>query len=118
MKEITRRIQNADPESAEQILREYVNSRIANSIDACWSKFRTILRCTRAFREKQCASAYINHVDGVITIKGFTEYIDSVEKEINKIPTDCGFKAEVVDILYERIGNIKIDKRLLLRKDD
>ena len=44
--------------------------------------------------------------------------VSTILANINAIPTECGFKAEVIDILYLRLGNIKIDKRLLLKKED
>jgi hypothetical protein len=118
MKELINQIKSTDEDTSIALVRAYGDRRATFAIERCWTTFRSVLRATKSFREKQSAGYYLDHDDGVITMKAFVEYIDAIEKDIDKIPMDAGFKAEVIDILYLRLGNIRIDKRLLLKKGD
>lgn len=118
MKELLDKIRKSDYEMALALLKKHFAKAVEEAINRDWQMFRSMMRSANEYRHKQSASCYLNHEDGVVTMKGLTEYISAVENDINAIPTECGFKAEVIDILYLRLGNIKIDKRLLLKKDD
>lgn len=118
MEELLALIRRSDDNSALISLKKAFADAIEGAIKKDWDMFRSMMRAAKEYRHKQSAGYYLNHEDGVVTMKGFTEYITAVENDINKIPTECGFKAEVIDILYLRLGNIKIDKRLLLKKED
>ena len=118
MRELLDKIRRSDPDMALALLKEHFENAVKSAIDRDWAIFRKMMRSANEYRHKQSAGFYLQHEDGVVTMKGLTEYISAVENDINAIPTECGFKAEVIDILYLRLGNIKIDKRLLLKKED
>lgn len=112
-------IKNADEENATLALKEYGNRRVQYAIEESWKRSHRLLECAMHNREKRIKDHLIefNDEQSVINLINFTRFFSAVEDRIKKhMNTDNeelrDALVEINDYMYQKIGKLKLDRRL------
>lgn len=112
-------IQHADQENAEKAVIEYGNHRAAKAIDDSWRVFRKVLNRVNGKNKKKIKDHILNYEDsGAIDTLEFVKFIASVYDMLTldpdkHTPEVVDFASDVADYLNLKLGNIKVDRRMI-----
>ena len=110
----------SDKQTASKLVKEYGDLRVKNAIEEDWKYFRRILNRTMSNRTRRLKNHILNYdeIAGAIELKEFTKYYASIEEELIREMahgTDevRHFAENLHDLMQSKLGNIKIDKRII-----
>ena len=114
-----------DKEEIKNLILAYGNSRHASGIESAGQKARDFYAKINALRGKRIKNSILNwdEDNGTITLKELTKFIVGIDDQL-RVMVGHGDKAhadaasDISCILYDRIGDLKIDRRLLFSNDE
>lgn len=118
-------IRTATPENALSALVAYGNNREAKGVQEAWKRTTIILRKAFKRREKRIRDSFVEYDPeiGAISIMSFTNYFAAIEDAL-KTYYQIGSSdvrscvSDINDFMYQMLGNVKIDRRILFSKTD
>lgn len=114
-----------DESLIRSLITAYGNIRHAAGIEYEGRKSREFLAKINACKNKRIKNYILNwdEDNGAVTLKELTKYITGIDDELHEMmrhgdAAHCNAATDVSGIIWNRIGNIKIDRRLLFTKDE
>lgn len=111
-------------EKAETEITAMLKQRVEAAIERAWKDFNKILIRVNAHKKQELKRHVLNFDEesGAIPLVEFVRYFAALEEEI-KVNLEHGteevrdFAENLHDVMWNRLGNIKIDKRTIFAKD-
>ena len=116
-------VKASSPEEGLKMITNYGNMRAADAIEQSWKNFRKLLARINGHRRIQLKRHVLNFDEesGAIPLVEFVRYFAAMEDEIKHgIEQESDevrkFAENIHDAMWNRIGNIRIDKRTIFQK--
>ena len=114
-----------DKEEVKRMIIEYGNVRSAWSIECAWDKALRFFKAVKKVQKKRIQNEILDYdeLNGCISLKEFTKYYFGVEDEL-MMYMRCGDEAhrnaaaDISATLANRLGDLKLDRRILFAKDE
>jgi hypothetical protein len=121
---LLRLIRSSSEEEAADLLKQYSDILKKDTIEYTWSRARVLVRHIAKNRRQRVRKEMINYdtESGMISLVQFTRFIAAIENvaTVHYEKGDLEIKtvvADIVDQLYQSLGNVRIDKRIIFTKD-
>lgn len=114
-----------DESEIRTLVTSYGDVRHASGIESEGRRSREFLAKINACKNKRIKNYILNwdEDNGAITLKEFTTFITAVDDVLREMidhgdEQHCSAASDVSGVIWNRIGDIKIDRRLLFSKDE
>jgi len=114
-----------DENEIKSLVVDYGNVRCAAGIESEGKNSRDFLRKINFCKNKRIKNFILDwdEDNGAVTLKEFTTFITAVDDVLREMiengdEAHCAAASDVSGVVWNRIGDIKIDRRLLFSKDE
>lgn len=114
-----------DRDEAKKAIESYGNARVESAVEREWKRAMKFFRAVNRTRRNKFKNDILDYDEenGCISLKEFTKFLVGVEDElrffmINGSKTMYNVCSSVIATMYNRLGDLKVDRRLLFAKDD
>lgn len=118
-KTLLNEIRHTDEQTASKLLKDYVEIRVSKAIEFAWNKMQSILKKNAHIREKRIKNHIVefNDESSAIDLINFTRFFSAVEDRIKKHMNTENEElrdalAEINDYMYQKLGKLRLDRRL------
>lgn len=117
-------VKSTDNENAVKAIVAYGNKRETKGITETWRRAIIVLRKAFKRREKRIKDSMLEYDPeiGAISMMSFVRYFAAIEDQLRNYQEigsrevkNCA--ADVNDFMYQVLGDVKIDRRILFGKD-
>lgn len=112
-------IRNGDEDTASKLLKGYGDKRAKAAIEESWKRSHRLLECAMHNREKRVKDHLVQFNDemSMIDLTNFTRFFSAIEDRIKKHMDTNNEElrdalSEINDYMYQKIGKLKLDRRL------
>jgi len=124
-KELVKLIQSSDYDTGLKVLDQYHDILAEHYINAGWDKARRLVRFIGKNRKERIRKEMVNFDEesGMISLLTFTRFFAAVE-DIANVHYNYGKEetkdaiSDIVAQMYNLLGSVKIDRRIIFTKED
>lgn len=117
-------VKSSSPEEGLKMVTNYGNMRAADAIEQSWKYFRKLIARINGHKRMQLKRHVLNFDEdsGAIPLVEFVRYFAAIEDELRaglekESDEVRKFAENIHDTMWNRIGNIRIDKRTIFQKN-
>ena len=118
-------IRSVEEEDAIKMFDQYTNIIKRDTLNYTWNRARVLVRHIAKNRRQRVRKAMVNYDEesGMISLVQFTKFIAAIEDSATNLYEKGSIEtkdaiSDVITSLYQLLGNIRIDKRLIFTKED
>ena len=112
-------IRHGDETTASKLLKQYGDNRAEKAIEYAWNKATSIMKHAANARERRIKNHLVefNDEQSMIDLINFSRFFSAVEDRIKKHMNTENEElrdalAEINDYMYQKLGKIRLDRRL------
>jgi hypothetical protein len=117
-------LRSTGEEEASQLLKRYTEIIKRDTIDYTWDRARVLVRHISKNRRQRVKKSMVNYdvESGMISLLQFTKFVAALEDAAmehykngtEEVKSSIG---DIINQLYQSLGNVRIDRRILFSKD-
>jgi hypothetical protein len=121
---LVREIKNSDTEKAVEMITDYGNTRESRGINQGWSRSRVVMRFAMKNRNKRLKNSILEFDEhsAMLSVVSFTRFISALELIVRNLSEKGSLEvrvvcSEITDSLFQLLGSLKIDRRVIYSKE-
>lgn len=118
-------IKGASEDNATKAVLEYGNRRVKYAIEESWKRSSKLFGYAMHNRQKRIKDSILDYEEdqSVISLIGLTRFVASIEDCLKKHSENASEEtmdalADVADLMFNKLGSIKIDRRIIFSKSE
>lgn len=118
-------IRSSDEDEAIKLFDQYTKIIKRDMLNHTWDRARVLVRHIAKNRRQRVKKSMINYDEesGMISLVQFTKFIAAYENSANEHYEKGSLEtkdviADLISTLYQLLGNVRVDKRLIFTRED